>query len=359
MEPSESNADMSITIFEKGFKFKSPFSKADCLRIFQNPQKYGELTKREITFAKTLGIDLEDLEGLDCNIYSSYNEAKNCVSFRVSKRLRGGGCGFGFSSMKKAIYCEFSDKAPSWRTIESGINFEGVCKNDQCQAYQKSVLSPKKFGMFSVGKLKVSCPQCMKEITPTRCGFYDCYYEFEGELEDGKKEKGEAQAPRDKYMTFEADDISTWKSLDILVKRYKRDVYVSFIFKRTSSRTFIVEYSDQNIAELIEKIENFEYHLNYDSYHKELKCSVYEIPYSQSGFYAQPVYKSCSIQVVPNLNFKSEIRDIKMKDEKNNALIIEIDFEKMIADDVKELESTLASKIQRMLDDSSLKFNFL
>lgn len=39
-----------------------------------------------------------------------------------------------------------SSDIPDWRTIYAGLNFEGICKNKECPAYNKKVWSPLGYG---------------------------------------------------------------------------------------------------------------------------------------------------------------------------------------------------------------------
>ena len=69
--------------------------------------------------------------------------------------LKGGGgpCNsINFNNMDQAIIKNFSPDAPDYRTINKGLNFEGICKTMKCSAYNKKVWIPKGYGNFSVNK---------------------------------------------------------------------------------------------------------------------------------------------------------------------------------------------------------------
>lgn len=42
---------------------------------------------------------------------------------------------------------------PMWRTIGNGLNFEAVCKNPNCKAYNKKIWIIAGFGKFFVSEL--------------------------------------------------------------------------------------------------------------------------------------------------------------------------------------------------------------
>jgi hypothetical protein len=55
-------------------------------------------------------------------------------------RLRGGGYTKEFADVSNPILAkdlQFSESAPIWREVCNGLNFEGMCKNKGCKAYNR------------------------------------------------------------------------------------------------------------------------------------------------------------------------------------------------------------------------------
>ncbi|ORY38401.1 hypothetical protein BCR33DRAFT_682469 [Rhizoclosmatium globosum] len=160
---------------------------------------------------------------------SDYNITSE-TTIHLVLRLRGGGVamGTGFVDVSSGgpESVEFSDKAPEWRLAGYGLNVEGVCENETCEAYQCQVISPQGFGVFDiqVDENKSRCPQCYGSVTPAECGFYDCEYRFAGMKFDAvtnqitKFSSDWAVArKKDNYVYFSASNngVATWGTLVI------------------------------------------------------------------------------------------------------------------------------------------------
>lgn len=149
------------------------------------------LDDQAIVFGKKV---LED----DCTL-SYYNIEKRATVILVPI-LHGGGEVPRFVNMENTDGVEireFSDSAPDWRIVTSGLNVEGICKNSSCKAYNRRVLFRIGYGVFDLlreGK-KCKCPMCKKIFLPITCGFHNCYYNWVGhkidqETDDLKKYNG-------------------------------------------------------------------------------------------------------------------------------------------------------------------------
>ena len=97
------------------------------------------------------------------------------------QRLRGGGCSFA-DVTKGGKEMGFTKSAPRWRMCGPGINLEGKCTNQDCEAYTQDVIIPipyKKFDLM-LDQDKSKCPMCYKFIKPETCGLFGCEYCFTG-----------------------------------------------------------------------------------------------------------------------------------------------------------------------------------
>ena len=78
----------------------------------------------------------------------------------------------------------WSRTAPSWRRARHGLCLEGLCKNNQCAAFNRTVIMPvgyKKFDMLDDSVETITkCPACKKHVTPVTCGFNNCWWRYNG-----------------------------------------------------------------------------------------------------------------------------------------------------------------------------------
>lgn len=78
----------------------------------------------------------------------------------------------------------WSRTAPSWRRARHGLCLEGLCKNNQCAAFNRTVIMPvgyKKFDMLDDSvETRTICPACKKHVTPVTCGFNNCWWRYNG-----------------------------------------------------------------------------------------------------------------------------------------------------------------------------------
>ena len=119
-------------------------------------------------------------------------------------KLRGGAHSFCDISNEACIQqVQFTKNAPRWRVVQYGINLEGRCDTKTCEAYKNRVYYPLKqdlsnsklhqdicscyicrdtkcSGSFVLVVTKARCPECLNEIKPISCGFYNCEWRYEG-----------------------------------------------------------------------------------------------------------------------------------------------------------------------------------
>lgn len=130
-----------------------------------------------------------------------------------------------FNNFSKTEAIPFDSAAPVWRAVEEGLNFEGTCPNEKCDARNKVVCDPKGIGIFSLNEecVKATCPSCHEPIVDvTNCIFWNCVYTIEGVKSDSTEtfllEK--QIAPKDKGTSFkdatgEESNVVNWKYLKI------------------------------------------------------------------------------------------------------------------------------------------------
>eukprot|EP00735_Rhodelphis_limneticus_P012160 TRINITY_DN5362_c0_g1::TRINITY_DN5362_c0_g1_i1::g.24154::m.24154 TRINITY_DN5362_c0_g1::TRINITY_DN5362_c0_g1_i1::g.24154 ORF type:complete len:480 (-),score=30.47,sp/Q3E7K8/UBQ12_ARATH/46.00/6e-16,sp/Q3E7K8/UBQ12_ARATH/46.05/8e-14,sp/Q3E7K8/UBQ12_ARATH/42.00/3e-13,ubiquitin/PF00240.18/9.7e+03,ubiquitin/PF00240.18/4e-09,ubiquitin/PF00240.18/4.1e+03,zf-RING_2/PF13639.1/1.6e+02,zf-RING_2/PF13639.1/5.8e-08,Rad60-SLD/PF11976.3/1.1e+02,Rad60-SLD/PF11976.3/3.6e-05,zf-rbx1/PF12678.2/1.3e+03,zf-rbx1/PF126 len=106
-------------------------------------------------------------------------------TIHFTPRLRGGGNCISFvdiSDSRVVQQVAFSDQAPAWRIVTPGLNIEGKCNNSSCKAFRNTVIC--QIGMGDIDIIldteRVRCPCCRQNVTPVTCGFYDCYYRYNG-----------------------------------------------------------------------------------------------------------------------------------------------------------------------------------
>ena len=107
-----------------------------------------------------------------------------------------GGDDFGIdmadiSNEKGLVRCNYGKNAAKWNIIKKGLNVDGICKNEKCEAYNQEVDCPIGIGSFDLVRYadRIKCPICNNEIDPTTCVFCECEYKLEGKKKlNGKTE---------------------------------------------------------------------------------------------------------------------------------------------------------------------------
>jgi hypothetical protein len=117
----------------------------------------------------------------------------------------------------------WSTTAPRWRRARHGLCLEGLCINNKCEAFNRTVIMPvgyKTLDMLSDSIDKTTkCPACKEYVTPVTCGFNNCWWKYDGlqKFKSGPSKpcsSGWRQAD-DAYHRFnehQGDDF-TWKKL--------------------------------------------------------------------------------------------------------------------------------------------------
>ncbi|KAL7685677.1 putative Ubiquitin domain, Zinc finger, RING-type, Zinc finger, RING/FYVE/PHD-type [Plasmopara halstedii] len=127
---------------------------------------------------------------------------------------------------------EFSRDAPDWRIAYRGLNIEGKCNNEDCVAYRRMIIYPKRYEAFNLMRDDdIRCPMCQEKVKPRTCGFYDCYWKFDGvQSDDGfsliSKWKDAFGRKYHRFNTDKKYGSVEWESLLIVAKPREESVNV-------------------------------------------------------------------------------------------------------------------------------------
>ncbi|ETM43316.1 hypothetical protein L914_11180 [Phytophthora nicotianae] len=152
---------------------------------------------------------------------------KNKSQVHLVRLMRGGGARSrtfaDVSNDSLLTELDFADDGPEWLTVYEGLNIEGRCKNVSCEAYQETIVHPKRFEPFNLMQDDIQCPMCFTNVKPRTCGFYNCAWKFEGvQQQDGFTIISQwKDAYGEKYHLFKAGKnygSVEWESLLIVAK---------------------------------------------------------------------------------------------------------------------------------------------
>ena len=143
---------------------------------------------------------------------ADYNIA-NYSTVNLSLRLRGGNPFpmFQFanvSDINNRLTLKTVDHAPRGRQCTRGVNIEIQCK---CTPYYR-VVHCYGFGIFEIGGMLTSCPNCGSYGTPLTTGLYECYYRVFGVKQDGTRYKSDwiRVGPEDEYQYYNPNEQIYW-----------------------------------------------------------------------------------------------------------------------------------------------------
>lgn len=129
----------------------------------------------------------KQLEGL-CTL-QDYNVVDQ-ATLHLCLKLRGGDQSllrFVDVTSDKIETVAVSKTGPNWRIFDKGLTMEGLCRNAQCTAKDKKVLSRKGYCTYNLQKSVSECPMCHQPIVPLRPMYYKCVVVYNGMKSDGSK----------------------------------------------------------------------------------------------------------------------------------------------------------------------------
>ena len=171
----------------------------------------------------------------------SYYDIKSKVELTLSIIPKGdkecGGNKINDITKNKYKMIQPSQDAPKWRIGWEGINIEGICKNENCEACNYPVICPIKLPVFDFieDSNLIVCPICNYSIEAKTFVFYDCFYSFSGLKKDHnsnkikvKKQEWEEVKKEFKYFIYEESDIVEWIRLKVLAKFSNKNISKKF-----------------------------------------------------------------------------------------------------------------------------------
>lgn len=136
-----------------------------------------------------------------------------------------------FSDLESIVHVPLSQEAEDWREIIPGLNMEGTCTNEKCEAKDQRVFDKKGFVTFELpDDLKnVCCPMCKEQLGKvTTSAFWDCDFSIIGTKEGqtkstpitGSATKKEAKSFKDSTLE---NCLIEWKYLTITATPRKEE----------------------------------------------------------------------------------------------------------------------------------------
>lgn len=128
--------------------------------------------------------------------------------------------GFAFNNLKSTFFIQFDPKAPNYRRVVRGLNLEGKCQLEDCEALNKNVCVPLGMGKFNVPQEmnRAMCPACDTKLESkniNNLGFWNCKYTIDGMRDAEPPSKEYDTAPSDKYKTFKPSENCKWAYLEV------------------------------------------------------------------------------------------------------------------------------------------------
>ena len=119
----------------------------------------------------------------------------------------------------------WSESAPNWRIVKSGLCLEGKCSNRRCKAYGQMVIMnmgiPICYQLNMPSQKPTKCPICHTYVQPVTCAFNNCMWRYLGIKQTSKgpeRCKSEWANAGDSYHRFDESKNSQWTSLVLETK---------------------------------------------------------------------------------------------------------------------------------------------
>jgi hypothetical protein len=181
--------------------------------------------------ASCLDMELEHLARKRNEDVEELREKVHAFIIHELAKPRSRGIGVTFADISKGLdQFEWSTSAPKWCIATGGLNFEGKCTNESCQAYQQTVIIQLGYGTFNLCREPEDsniCPMCKtkSEEDVTACWLTRCCLTWEGEkyvdVSAGKKTEKCSGGPDtfgDKPYRTQDGVECVWKKLTYTVK---------------------------------------------------------------------------------------------------------------------------------------------
>ncbi|KAH7821954.1 putative polyubiquitin [Monocercomonoides exilis] len=182
-----------------------------------------EDVKRKVTAVERMDVSKMRLVSggrwlKDCHVLEDFGIGpESTVHLLPTSRGGMSGPGLAFVDVTKTdalVEISFSNTAPPWRVVGSGISVEGICENEGCPAFKKQVICRWGMKKFDLHGSKPFCPCCLEQIVPLKPGFYDCRWRVNCVKEDGTRmQMPWKEAGDEKYTTYDEKEAGTAKFL--------------------------------------------------------------------------------------------------------------------------------------------------
>lgn len=131
-------------------------------------------------------------ENLDKTLEDLRIRNRSYILFKRLDHLVGAGLNTVDVSKNITKECEPAKTGPSYREGCNGLNIRSICKNTNCEAYNKTIYVKigyvQDWDLFQhIKKKDVLCPSCRKLVKPINYYFYECNYT----IDYIKEEEGE------------------------------------------------------------------------------------------------------------------------------------------------------------------------
>ena len=190
-------------------------NRQECISdIKQRLEKSTNLSKRyQILYFRCRIIDddlsIEELIDSDAKMIEMYldvslNGGAQCMEQITAPNMTSENC---FQVGEFALF------APRYRYVCKGVTFEGLCRNNVCEAYNRRVLvmlnmceESNNICCYNEYMFELECPACKTPVSPDDISnviFYSCTVKVKYKIVDNSRPvEYEMVAPTDKYLTL-------------------------------------------------------------------------------------------------------------------------------------------------------------
>ena len=174
----------------------------------------------------------------DSLLLSDYNVISNSV---INCEYINNGGNFNFidvNNINGIKKIPIGKKVSRWKKYVPGLNLEGKCTNETCEAYNKKVICQIGYTDYNFDNVKednkIICPICKNKVIPLSCGFSKCIFKISGKRIINEKMEEiydeEWKLVRKGYYSYDPDKtkIINWESLQIKVNKLPHNINNGF-----------------------------------------------------------------------------------------------------------------------------------